>query len=264
MEPVWRPVRGPFVVAEHVDQDPPAICGVAERGPVGGGLDARVERGIREPVRVTPGGDQVPPGAGEQAPVVRRAADDGYGHAGRDVVRGRDLLGRLVGVEAKPVRELAGVPWHCESSAHRSVSISVSRMRYGARPSPARIRASWARSAAALESWCSGAVDEPGQFAGLSRGVMHVVPASAVIPSGFHAQRPEDALRLGVRGRVGGHEESDPAVVVGPVHDVVDRGLAGDVRRPVGAPRVPRVGDACVAAPPGAGIAVDGPFDAVF
>ena len=180
VEPVWRPVRVPFVVAEHGDQDPPMARGVAKRRPVRGGLDARVERGIREPVRVTPGGDQVPAGAGEQAPAVRRAADDGYGRAGRDVVRRCDAPRVFIRVDAEPVGQFVGVPWHCESSAYRSVSISVSRMRYGARPSPARIRASWARSAASLESWCSGAVDESGQFAGLSRGVMHVVPASAV------------------------------------------------------------------------------------
>lgn len=63
VEPVWRPGRVPFVVAEHRDQDPPMTRGVAKRRLVGRRFDARVERGIREPVRVTPGGDQVPAGA---------------------------------------------------------------------------------------------------------------------------------------------------------------------------------------------------------
>ena len=44
----------PFVVAEHRDQDAARARGVAKRRLVGRRFDARVERGIREPIGVAP------------------------------------------------------------------------------------------------------------------------------------------------------------------------------------------------------------------
>lgn len=142
VEPVWRPGRVPFVVAEHRDQDPPMTRGVAKRRLVGRRFDARVERGIREPVRVTPGGDQVPAGAGEQAPAVRRAADDGYGRVGRDVVRRCDAPRVFIRVDAEPVGQFVGVPWHCESPAHRPAPFGISVFRFTYPPTAPPLTAS--------------------------------------------------------------------------------------------------------------------------